>query len=483
MHSRKPQTSIPVSKQFLRLLRLYSKAVFNTFDKNLSPTVTLVRLRLDNNALKYEIQPEDSPFAQFILRYIKTQKRAISTALYNHKEAQLDTLKGQISVEITGAPAFGSHMFFMTDLVLVDKWYTLTLVSLDRETYNSYYRLSGKNDTAPHSLLDAVCSEFSSDINKFLHQFGREDYEKTLDFQSTIRNGSKKLLKILGYSGLWDTTYDKLNKISSLNYEGKAIRGRILFTRKNILNKEGGHPNLDILMTFAARTPLSNFRHVRKLLELSRGDICLISDSESIYGLGRKRGDYQLSREDLFEIEFTNYYTWVLLHNSQKLMRVSHEHISLPKAKIEYDQFFFKLKQIYPTLDHQKIRTLYLLVMEAIRYNTGTLIVFTPNAASEAKRLKNQCFQVEAIPMTKDVIRSVINIDGAILMDLEGICHGIGAILDGMASVRGDTARGARYNSAIRYVETVGKIDTYSDCVAVVISDDGFIDIITKYTI
>jgi hypothetical protein len=465
------------------LLRLYSKAVFNTFDKNLTPRVTLVRLRLDKSALKYEIQPEDSPFSQFILRYLKAQKRTISTALYNHKEAPLDALKRQIHVEITGAPQFSSHMFFITDLVLMDTWYTLTLVSLDRETYNSYYRLSGKSDTAPRSLLDAVCIEFASDINKFLHQFGREDYEKTLDFQSTIRNGSKKLLKILGYSGLWDTTYDKLNKISSLNYEGKAIRGRILFTRKNILNKEGSHPNLDILMTFAARTPLSNFRHVRKLLELSKGDICLISDSESIYGLGRKRGDYKLSREDLFEIEFTNYYTWVLLHDSQKLMRVSHEHISLPKAKIEYDQFFFKLKQIYPNLDHQKIRTLYLLVMEAIRYNTGTLIVFTPNAASEAKRLKNQCFQVEAIPMTKDIIRSVINIDGAILMDLEGICHGIGAILDGMASIRGDTARGARYNSAIRYVETIGKVDTYSDCVAVVISDDGFIDIITKYTI
>ncbi len=32
-------------------------------------------------------------------------------------------------------------------------------------------------------------------------------------------------------------------------------------------------------------------------------------------------------------------------------------------------------------------------------------------------------------------------------------------------------------------VETISKSDDFSDCVAVVISDDGFIDIISKYTI
>ncbi len=95
-------------------------------------------------------------------------------------------------------------------------WFTIAFVDIRRDIFNTYYRLSSKNPAAPRSLLSAVSTEFASDINKFLHQFGREDYSKSLDFQATIQRGSKKLLKILGYSGLWDTTYDKLNKFLPL---------------------------------------------------------------------------------------------------------------------------------------------------------------------------------------------------------------------------------------------------------------------------
>jgi hypothetical protein len=61
-------------------------------------------------------------------------------------------------------------------------------------------------------------------------------------------------------------------------------------------------------------------------------------------------------------------------------------------------------------------------------------------------------------------------------LDLEGKCHSIGVILDGLASERGDAARGARYNSAIRYVESSAHA-----CLAVVLSEDGLINIIRKF--
>jgi len=483
MNNQNIPITIPVFKQFLRLLRLYSKAVFNTFDKNLNPYVTVIRMKADAKSLMLDIQPADSDISTSIKEFAVTVESQLIEALISGKEEVLERIDKDLASTIINDPQYNHRIFFVTDLVEMNGWYTMAFIDIEREVYNNYYRLSDKNAAVPRSLMNAVSTEFAGDVNKFLHQFGREDYTKSLDFQNTIQKGSKKLLKILGYAGLWDTIYDKLNKISSLNYEGKAIKGKILFTKKEILNQKDGHPNLDILMTFASRTPLSNHRHVRKLLELSKGDVCLISDSETIYGLGRMRGNYQLEREDLFRIEFTNYYTWELSHNGHKLMRVSHEHTSLPKAKVAYESFFYKVKQVFKDLDNTLIRDLYLLVMEAIKYNTGTLLIFSTNAASESKRLKNQCFQVEPITMTNDVIRSVINIDGAIMMDLDGVCHGIGAILDGMATSRGDASRGARYNSAIRYVETISKSDDYSDCLAVVISDDGFIDIISKFTI
>jgi hypothetical protein len=45
-------------------------------------------------------------------------------------------------------------------------------------------------------------------------------------------------------------------------------------------------------------------------------------------------------------------------------------------------------------------------------------------------------------------------------------------ILDGVSTNKGTSARGARYNSAIRYVENNKK-----KCVAVIISEDGMVDL------
>jgi hypothetical protein len=52
------------------------------------------------------------------------------------------------------------------------------------------------------------------------------------------------------------------------------------------------------------------------------------------------------------------------------------------------------------------------------------------------------------------------------------MCHGFGTILDGMASESGDPSRGARFNSALRYVEAAWP------CLAVVVSQDSGIDFI-----
>ena len=55
--------------------------------------------------------------------------------------------------------------------------------------------------------------------------------------------------------------------------------------------------------------------------------------------------------------------------------------------------------------------------------------------------------------MTPTVLRLVTNIDGAVLIEPSGICHAIGAILDGLATEKGDSSRGSRYNGALRYVQ------------------------------
>jgi len=63
-----------------------------------------------------------------------------------------------------------------------------------------------------------------------------------------------------------------------------------------------------------------------------------------------------------------------------------------------------------------------------------------------------------------------------LIADYQGNIHTIGAILDGESVVEADMARGARYNSAIKY--TYSRKQNNEKCIAVVVSEDGDVNFI-----
>ena len=75
-------------------------------------------------------------------------------------------------------------------------------------------------------------------------------------------------------------------------------------------------------------------------------------------------------------------------------------------------------------------------------------------------------------------VKGIIKIDGATLINTDGICYAIGVILDGMAvQDKGYPSRGSRYNSSIRYYYS-----QQSKCklMVVIISDDGDVNIMPE---
>ena len=80
------------------------------------------------------------------------------------------------------------------------------------------------------------------------------------------------------------------------------------------------------------------------------------------------------------------------------------------------------------------------------------------------------------LPGNKNLLSSITAIDGAIFLDTNLVCFGVGVILDGIAVNTGLSARGARYNSAQCYIDNKG----YEEVAAVVVSDDETTDIIYK---
>ncbi|HQU43468.1 MAG TPA: diadenylate cyclase, partial [Pirellulales bacterium] len=112
---------------------------------------------------------------------------------------------------------------------------------------------------------------------------------------------------------------------------------------------------------------------------------------------------------------------------------------------------------------------------EASAQKHGALLVISEGAAQEADRLANDCTRIRPASLDVETFARVTRIDGAVLLDPQGNCHAIGVILDGLASAKGDPARGSRYNSAVRYVEN--RKSEYPT-LAVVVSEDGTIDFV-----
>ena len=114
-------------------------------------------------------------------------------------------------------------------------------------------------------------------------------------------------------------------------------------------------------------------------------------------------------------------------------------------------------------------------VEKAIDSNHGGILVITEGYLEEAKRLAIHSTVFKPFKIKEDLIVDFFNIDGAKLMSPKGKCSAIGVILDGLLSERGDSSRGARYNSALKYYET--QKGTYKMMI-IVVSEDGVVDIL-----
>ena len=153
-------------------------------------------------------------------------------------------------------------------------------------------------------------------------------------------------------------------------------------------------------------------------------------------------------------------------------MKVRYGVPSLPRLSFDEAKLRSDLARIFRSITRPDISRLVKLIRTAEEASHGALLIIDENSAAEAHRLRKQGMSVHACLLTPDLLRHLITIDGAILLSPDGMCHGFGTILDGMATESGDPSRGARYNSALRFVESAWP------CLAVVVSEDGGIDFI-----
>lgn len=481
-------------QHFRTSLQLFADRLFGNLDPNFKPDVFLIGILVEELKSRHKIclEPEDCGYRQedFInILELANQLETVDSEtriFHSHPVAQsihdqkikINSLRQAILKIIQKDSIHLNKRPYISCPVKKDGYLVFAVLQIDNAAYESHYRLNkdifDERYSISVSLIDSTINKFLEVIPKELYapdagaNFSFSKYETDEIIKSAgkdfMYSVSSKGKNIEGLHGL----FEACNIISSLKYEGEEAIGGIAISFQD-------HHNIKMNLILDKPIKISEYRKVRKFLELSDDNNVLISDSYLIYGVGQIVGNYNPVNEDLFEIRFNKHYQWEVSHAGNCLMKVAYNQPHLPKNKINRDKFYADLKRIFRDITKTNLDNLWLIIIEAINQKHGTMLVVSAGASEEAARLKNQCFAVEPIRLNETLTSKITSIDGSVLLSPDGTCHAIGVILDGIANQKGDSSRGARYNSAIRYFEFTK--EKYP-CVIIIISEDGMINII-----
>jgi len=454
-----------------KFIDTYVADLFKRVDDELKPEVYLVSFDLSNQMINMRHQNE-------VLNF-QSDVNSIDV-LFDRRNELSDLVQHYVNASFHEHSTVYHSDFFLSQ----SKIYVYALC-FEHRALSSYYHLPESLNLMPTSLVESIILELLKYINTMTNSFLLSDEFDKISANMLLKTAGKSFLLTIIDITQSENPFDLINKISSLSYEKSFSKGKILLLPENQIEYWANHGLYSIHILFHEPIPLKNYRHIRKILELSKKDIYLLSDGSNIYCTVKLKDIAEIKSHqfNIFTIEFNNYFSWQFNYNFNKLMQVTQEDVFIPKPKISYFKFSSEFKKVFESVEAKQMLALYKLILESIKQPKGTIIVISKNAKSEAYRLKNQGFIIESTLLHPTMMRSITSIDGAVLMDLSGYCYGIGVILDGIATDKGDASRGARYNSAIRYVETISNNPNYSDCFCVIISEDGDVDLVSKCTI
>lgn len=278
-----------------------------------------------------------------------------------------------------------------------------------------------------------------------------------------------------GYGDPYESelVFHAITRMSSLNYEKRQSRGAIVAIADDKEEKTA-----DLLIRFADSIPLTDelSKTYRKLLEMTTDKIALA------FGTTRVLGLVDVSLFD-WRVIICGLGKWKYYYKDQVIFTVDNGKVMIGK---EASQVAYHLSEdercavSSPAIVES-------IIQEAMKQEHGTCVLFTDNAVCEVNRLSKfrRCIRIETVSLFEhpEMVWPLTAIDGAIILDLDGNCEGVGAILDGEAQYAGDFGRGARFNSAINYVGWKKRVDFEHQYCIVVISEDGIHDIISTRTL
>lgn len=445
-----------------------AKTLFHALDGSFRPEVFLVGILLEPKADRFKacVEPEDDfwieseefndvPLSLDALaeQYPEARMFQSHPLAQQWQDAELlrRSIRDAIKQVIDAHPSKPSNMVFSVSFpAKIDCYWVCVILGLQEHVIKNYYSLKkssmelNKYRQIPiaTSLIDATIDEFLSHSREELLKPDPGCGLSSMDTGELLRSAGNRLMTdVVGrvdngcIEGMHNL-FRACTTISSLRYEQSAGAGKILLAKKN-------HPAVEKKIEFASAARLTNYRAARKLLELAADDISLHSNSEEIFGISTIM-DYEEDKEDLFEILILGHHHWELRHAGHAIMRVQYGLPYLPKLSFDEHKLRLDLPRLFKDITQAEIDTLMSLIRAAEKEPHGTMLVITEEASNEAKRLRTQGTMIDPCLLAPEMLKHLTSIDGAVILTPHGVCHGLGMILDGKATDKGDPGRGAR---------------------------------------
>lgn len=330
-----------------------------------------------------------------------------------------------------------------------------------------------------YSLLEAAAQAIAGWMGDRISAVGcpTNDAVTRRDVDDVLRNAGELLLGAIvddivrappggkHFAEFLGNMFSQMNAIAGLAHERREGRGDLFLGCPDDTDR--------CAVSFRRPIPLADPGWARKALEMATSSLGPFADGFDILGLMSTDND---AHQDSY-IRFQGRGRWEVSFIGVTLMQSIDGIPRLPHQPLTFERLHDALRRVFGASLSKAANTLYQTVSAVLLQSHGTMVVIAQDAAAEVIRLAACATPITPTTLDPEVARAVTAIDGAVFLDLEGKCHGVGVVVDGSALPHGAARRGARYNSACRYVFAGKKARPR---MAIVVSEDGKVDVFPR---
>ena len=264
--------------------------------------------------------------------------------------------------------------------------------------------------------------------------------------------------------------YQVLNtilNISSTKEEGQWPQGEIAFIEPALMSQ------LDFMAKFPEneQPTLSNSKHIRKLLiAVENADRKLLSDGKHVVGI--VRGKLPSSR---LTADFRKGHGFIRINGNPicSFTDGSYHSFTQQAKLVQLEELLLDIEFLSQEKKHSIFQSVKKIVHNAEDKKHGCTLVIDlndPVLNISGQHLTSPLDLKQ--PENINLAQSLSKLDGALHIGSNSELYGFGCILDGLAVKGEDRARGARFNSALRFTSQ------YKNVIVVVVSEDKPVSVI-----